>query len=118
MRLCFHSLHTGKRTASTTGINRVQRIDEFPFPSYRNAEPKTGSDLGGHRRDSFVSIPFKRETTSQEAHLYGASTIQHVSIPFKRETTSQVIEEGVIVMYTSPQFPFPSNGNAEQKVIH
>ena len=60
-----------------------------------------------------VSIPFKRETTSQEAEQSAVAELLRVSIPFKRENGAQVNESEVLT--DEDLFPFPSNGNAEHK---
>ena len=64
-----------------------------------------------------VSIPFKRESTSQdEDHGRPKKPVSLVSIPFKRERVSKGLKFGQHTIKRG--FPFPSNGKVHRKSTH
>ena len=90
---CFNSLQTGKRITSKIIHLSIFADLMFQFPSNGKAyhkQPNVPTPTRCHRK--VVSIPFKRESVSQEkltAH-HSLKKGDFVSIPFKRESVSQV----------------------------
>ena len=90
--LCFNSLQTGKCISSNNLAKRLkERILQFQFPSNGKVYLKQG-DARTPEDQRRVSIPFKRESVSQDFihELKEDSIFIRVSIPFKRESVSQV----------------------------
>ena len=86
----------------------------FPFPSNGKVYLKANFDLTNESYYSGVSIPFKRESTSQETPFFAYAeghvcfhslqTGKHIARRKPTERDEQISE-----------FPFPSNGKAHRK---
>ena len=85
--------------------------EEFQFPSNGKVVPNlTYNDknkLSYHL--SLVSIPFKRESSSELLHKFLKILKICVSIPFKRESSSE-LDKIELNQNKIDAFPFPSNG--------
>ena len=85
----------------------------FQFPSNGKAYLNFIVDLRERNRMLCVSIPFKRESVSEQVQrgLGGQSCWELVSIPFKRESVSEHTPNGDFAR-GQRRFQFPSNGKA------
>ena len=89
----------------------------FQFPSNGKAHGRPLEERWDNIFRRIVSIPFKRESASQERgqHDKVARYGEYFSIPFKRENGAQALLGDYRLSQTITEFPFPSNGKPDRK---
>ena len=118
----FHSLQTGKPIQRNKGMFFDDRRvgNKFPFPSNGKAYPKLKIIRALHAslKRSFHSLQTGKPIQSQSLVFDDrTSVVNWVSIPFKRESASQDCENNFVNDETLKllKFPFPSNGKVHRK---
>ena len=118
---CFHSLLTGTQSKSErkAWVCPVSSYVSIPFRRERGSKSKkAGSNVYVSSPNTF---PFPSNGKTLTKYICRPSELLSldytVSIPFKRETTDKVTDiQGFVPSYNQ-KFPFPSNGNAQTKVV-
>ena len=89
--LRFNSLQTGNFFQTRLLASTLPRLHlQFQFPSNGKLLPNFRIGTGFQGSNRYVSIPFKRETSSKQQAIEGVGIKPVlVSIPFKRETSSK-----------------------------